>query len=62
MHLTQKFLEDFMYIYFITFGCKVNTYETACMTAAFEAEGFTPTLEKNLADIFVINSCTETDT
>ena len=49
-----------MYIYFITFGCKVNTYETACMTAAFEAEGFTPTLEKNLADIFVINSCTVT--
>ncbi|MCI7768251.1 MAG: tRNA (N(6)-L-threonylcarbamoyladenosine(37)-C(2))-methylthiotransferase MtaB [Oscillospiraceae bacterium] len=49
-----------MYIHFITFGCKVNTYETACMTAAFEAEGFTPTLEKKLADIFVINSCTVT--
>ncbi|MGN0637796.1 MAG: tRNA (N(6)-L-threonylcarbamoyladenosine(37)-C(2))-methylthiotransferase MtaB [Huintestinicola sp.] len=49
-----------MYIHFITFGCKVNTYETACMTAAFEAEGFTPTVEKKLADIFVINSCTVT--
>lgn len=49
-----------MYIHFITFGCKVNTYETACMTAAFEAEGFTTTLEKRLADIFVINSCTVT--
>lgn len=49
-----------MYIHFITFGCKVNTYETACMTAAFEAEGFTATSEKSLADIFVINSCTVT--
>ncbi|MDY3791336.1 MAG: tRNA (N(6)-L-threonylcarbamoyladenosine(37)-C(2))-methylthiotransferase MtaB [Oscillospiraceae bacterium] len=49
-----------MYIHFITFGCKVNTYETACMTAVFEAEGFMPTVEKNLADIFVINSCTVT--
>lgn len=49
-----------MYIHFITFGCKVNTYETACMTAAFEAEGFTPTTQKALADIFVINSCTVT--
>lgn len=49
-----------MYIHFITFGCKVNTYETAAMTEAFKAEGFEPTLIKELADIYVINSCTVT--
>lgn len=49
-----------MYIHFITFGCKVNTYETACMTAEFEANGFTVTQDRSQADIFVINSCTVT--
>ena len=49
-----------MYIHFITFGCKVNTYETACMTAEFEANGFTVTADRAQADIFVINSCTVT--
>lgn len=49
-----------MYIYFLTFGCKVNVYETACMTEAFRAAGYSITLEKSLADIFVINSCTVT--
>lgn len=49
-----------MYIYFYTFGCKVNVYETAAMTEAFQKAGYSVTLEKKLADIFVINSCTVT--
>lgn len=49
-----------MNIYFITFGCKVNTYETAGMTEAFKASGFEVTNERSSADIFVINSCTVT--
>lgn len=49
-----------MNIYFITFGCKVNIYETAGMTEAFRSAGFDITDDKSSADIFVINSCTVT--
>ncbi len=45
-------------IRFITFGCKVNTYETQCMREAFLADGFTEA--GNEADIYIINSCTVT--
>ncbi len=49
-----------MYIYFYTFGCKVNVYETAALSEAFEKAGYAITREKALADIFIINSCTVT--
>ena len=49
-----------MYIYFYTFGCKVNVYETAAMSEAFEKAGYTVTQVRELADILVINSCTVT--
>ena len=60
MHFAHIFTEVFMYIYFYTFGCKVNVYETAAMTEAFQKAGYSVTLEKSLADIFVVNSCTVT--
>ncbi|MBR4225088.1 MAG: MiaB/RimO family radical SAM methylthiotransferase [Oscillospiraceae bacterium] len=49
-----------MNIHFITFGCKVNMYETECIRHLFEKAGFTSTDDPTDADIFVINSCTVT--
>lgn len=49
-----------MYIHFITFGCKVNTYETAAMAEEFRKEGFLITENPLEADVFVVNSCTVT--
>ena len=49
-----------MNIYFITFGCKVNLYETENIKQNFINHGYTLALSENEADIFVINSCTVT--
>ena len=49
-----------MYIHFITFGCKVNMYETECLRRLFEEDGFTVSDTEDGADIFVVNSCTVT--
>ena len=51
-----------MYIYFISFGCKVNLYETEYMKQTFEAAGFGIASEESEADGFVVNSCTVTGT
>ncbi|MBQ5312364.1 MAG: tRNA (N(6)-L-threonylcarbamoyladenosine(37)-C(2))-methylthiotransferase MtaB [Oscillospiraceae bacterium] len=48
-----------MYIHFMTFGCKVNMYETECLRKLFESEGFVSS-DETKADIFVVNSCTVT--
>ncbi len=60
VHFAQTSERCFMNIYFITFGCKVNLYETAAMTEMLLKEGFAVTADKSSADIFVINSCTVT--
>ncbi|MBQ5317615.1 MAG: tRNA (N(6)-L-threonylcarbamoyladenosine(37)-C(2))-methylthiotransferase MtaB [Oscillospiraceae bacterium] len=51
-----------MNIYFITFGCKVNLYESENMKQNFVNHGYTLSKVENEADIFVINSCTVTGT
>lgn len=51
-----------MYIHFKTFGCKVNLYETENMKQNFGSKGFTVTEKENESDIFVINTCTVTET
>lgn len=51
-----------MNIYFITFGCKVNLYESENMKQNFVKHGYTISKTENDADIFVINSCTVTGT
>lgn len=51
-----------MYIHFKTFGCKVNLYETENMKQSFSDAGFTVTDRENESDIFVINTCTVTET
>ena len=52
----------FMNIYFITFGCKVNLYETENMKQNFSERGYAVSPTEEEADVFVINSCTVTET
>ena len=51
-----------MNIYFITFGCKVNLYESENIKQNFLKHGYTISKTENDAEIFVINSCTVTGT
>lgn len=47
-------------VYFITFGCKVNHYETECMKELFKKNGWEVVSVPELSDCVVINSCTVT--
>ena len=47
-------------INFITFGCKVNHYETECMKSLFREASYEITEELTEADAVIINSCTVT--
>ena len=49
-----------MQVYFHTFGCKVNQYETELLRQSFEANGFKTAEKASSAQIYVINSCTVT--
>lgn len=45
-----------------TLGCKVNTYESNLISALFEKEGLLRVDFTNKADIYVINTCSVTNT
>lgn len=47
-------------IYLITFGCKVNQYESDCLKADFIDRGYGITDTPEEADVIIINSCTVT--
>lgn len=47
-------------VYFITFGCKVNQYETEALKSCFEDNGFGICNSAEESDIIVVNSCTVT--
>lgn len=47
-------------VFFITFGCKVNQYETECIRADLLSRGFEETENSGKADVIVLNSCTVT--
>jgi len=47
-------------VYFITFGCKVNQYETECIKTDFIKKGCICVDTPSSADIVIINSCTVT--
>ncbi|MBR4092682.1 MAG: tRNA (N(6)-L-threonylcarbamoyladenosine(37)-C(2))-methylthiotransferase MtaB [Oscillospiraceae bacterium] len=49
-----------MKIHYITFGCKVNLYETECMKELLVSEGYEIAESEKNADIFIINTCTVT--
>ena len=46
---------------FITLGCKVNQYETNAMTQKFINKGYKIVEENEIADIYIINTCTVTN-
>ncbi|HEV2750955.1 MAG TPA: MiaB/RimO family radical SAM methylthiotransferase [Gemmatimonadales bacterium] len=49
-----------MKVYFHTFGCKANQYDTALVRQAFEDAGAAVVLDPAAADVAVVNSCTVT--
>lgn len=51
-----------MRVAFYTLGCKVNQYETEVMQSQFSADGFDIVDFNDEADIYIVNSCTVTET
>ena len=50
-----------MKIYYFTFGCKVNQYETENIRERFEAQGDITVSDISQADVCIVNSCTVTE-
>ena len=50
----------FLKVFFVTFGCKVNCYETECIGRTFTENGFTVSDTAEGSEVIVINSCTVT--
>ncbi|NLP35014.1 MAG: tRNA (N(6)-L-threonylcarbamoyladenosine(37)-C(2))-methylthiotransferase MtaB, partial [Clostridiales bacterium] len=46
---------------FLSLGCKVNSYETEAMRESFVSAGYDIVDFKELADVYVINTCTVTN-
>lgn len=51
-----------MSFYIYTLGCKVNTYESSVMVNKLKKAGFKELNDNNNADIYIINTCTVTNT
>ena len=51
-----------MKVAFHTLGCKVNSYESQAMLNMFEEAGYQEVDFKEIADVYVINTCTVTNT
>lgn len=47
---------------FLTLGCKVNTYESEAMLKLFIEKGYNEVNFDENADVYVINTCTVTNT
>lgn len=45
-----------------TLGCKVNAYESDCLSAMFEKAGLTRVSFDDAADIYLVNTCSVTNT
>ncbi|MEG2039018.1 MAG: tRNA (N(6)-L-threonylcarbamoyladenosine(37)-C(2))-methylthiotransferase MtaB, partial [Oscillospiraceae bacterium] len=45
---------------FYTLGCKVNQYETNALIGQFMTDGFDIVSSEDIADVYIINSCTVT--
>ena len=44
-----------------TFGCKINQYESSCIVDDFQIKGYEITDSNEIADVYVINTCTVTN-
>ncbi|MBR3304208.1 MAG: tRNA (N(6)-L-threonylcarbamoyladenosine(37)-C(2))-methylthiotransferase MtaB [Clostridia bacterium] len=50
-----------MKVAFLTLGCKVNQYETQAMREILEKDGFLSVPFEDIADLYIINTCTVTN-
>ncbi len=50
----------FLTVFFVTFGCKVNCYETECLKEEFLNNNFILADNETNTDVIIINSCTVT--
>ena len=50
-----------MRLAFHTLGCKVNQYETEAMKEQFGSAGYEIVGEEDIADVYIINTCTVTN-
>ena len=50
-----------MKVAFFTLGCRVNQYESEAMTEKFIREGYSVVESSEVADVYVINTCTVTN-
>ena len=50
-----------MKFYIYTLGCKVNTYESAVMRDMMLNAGYIEANSDEIADIYIINTCTVTN-
>jgi len=50
-----------MKVAFFTLGCRVNQYESEAMTEKFTREGYSVVESSEVADVYVINTCTVTN-
>ncbi len=50
-----------MKVAFSTLGCRVNVYETEAMTEKFIKQGYEVVDFNEVADVYVINTCTVTN-
>ena len=51
-----------MKVAFFTLGCKVNQYESQFLMQQFKKNGFEVVASEEIADVYIINSCTVTST
>lgn len=49
-----------MKAYIHTFGCKVNSYESAAMARQLQQAGYETARDETVADVVIVNSCTVT--
>ncbi|MBR5059052.1 MAG: tRNA (N(6)-L-threonylcarbamoyladenosine(37)-C(2))-methylthiotransferase MtaB [Clostridiales bacterium] len=47
-------------VYFLTLGCKVNSYETAAIGKLLAEEGFEETEDPSSCDVYIVNTCAVT--
>lgn len=50
-----------MKVGFLTLGCKVNSYETEKMKLQFEEAGYAVVAFEEMADVYIVNTCTVTN-
>ena len=46
---------------FVSLGCKVNQYETNAMSQEFVEKGYDVVEFNDIADIYIVNTCTVTN-